>query len=281
MTPLLVDGITVCHFDVKLLNLGIGTIFTYIIGEITEIRTDIGLVMYHRPIESGRVSVLCNTSSVRRRLLQTIKKQTMQLKSMESTLVTHVSSRRLQSSHPDVYGDASGDGSFTLADIIFVQEYYNQAPILGCASSGGDKCTNRSSLSTWQQRQISPVNESGSGARDIPYIIGVFLQRFHFIANSSFVSSGDTLKLQIRLLQKDGKPVTTSNTRVLFVLNSRILLPWTDALYAPSYDVSNAMISVYAGVCKTCAEDGWFAVTAKAVTIKSPIIAQRGSYFII
>jgi hypothetical protein len=263
--------------------LNIGTVITYIIGTINEIRTAFaGLIVQNKPIESGKMSISCNTDSVRRRILQIRNEHMIELDALQLKLGTYTTTRRLHAADSNsmrVYGDASADGRFTLADLIFVQEYYNQAPVLGCASAGGDMCTNRSSLSIWQHAQISPVNESMSGARDIPYIIGVFLQRFHFVTNVSFVSSENTLKLQVRLIQKNGMPVKSLNTRVLFVLNSRYSsLPWIDALHTPSYDSVNALISVYAALCTTCDEDGWFSVTANGVDINTRIIGQQGSY---
>jgi hypothetical protein len=47
--------------------------------------------------------------------------------------------RQLKNEIPQsAYGDATGDGIFSLADLKFVQEYFNQTPILGSQGEVAD-----------------------------------------------------------------------------------------------------------------------------------------------
>jgi hypothetical protein len=50
-----------------------------------------------------------------------------------STIIapTQLSTLHQNETPQSVYGYATGDDIFSLADLIFVQEYFNQAPILG------------------------------------------------------------------------------------------------------------------------------------------------------
>lgn len=124
------------------------------------------------------------------------------------------------------------------------QEYYNGAQILGCPSAGGDLCTNRASLTAWQLAQIAPIGESATGARDIPYIINVFLQKMLFVAGFHVSTGVNTIDVRVRLVDKSNVPVVeASKARVLFVFNTtQTQLPWRNAIES-SYDTGKFLSS--------------------------------------
>jgi hypothetical protein len=229
-----VGGIEVATIKMQAHATGLGVVTSAISGTVSEIRVkDAGIVLNNAAFIVGNVPILIDTGSPvpgARRLVD----------NLESTRRSVVQ----QALPGPAYGDTNGDGVFTLADLIFLQEYYNSATILGCPATGGDVCIPRANIGNWQLQQLAPIGESSTGARDIPYIIGVFLGNLYFVANVSITTDINTIDANVRLVDKNNVPVShPDQARVLYVLNtSQQVMPWKNAVNA-SYDTEKVLSS--------------------------------------
>jgi hypothetical protein len=236
-----------------------GVVATTITGTIVDIRVQEVLenqppILENTPFTAGNIPILADTglpTSGGRRLMSYRRSQ---------------ADRRLQEAiSGTLYGDTNGDGKFALSDLLFIQEYYNLAAELGCPTSGGIACTRRENITLMQLKQLALMGAGTNGARNIPYVIGVFLGNLYFVANVSITSSTDTIDANVRILDQFNAPVSNADQAlILFVFNSlQQNIPWTNAANA-SYDIEKQMSLAYASPCISCSEAGWFNLNAQA-----------------
>jgi len=255
------DGIKVGSFDIIARSVAAGTLNTTISGQIVEVRqANAKVVRSNSPfIAGGELNFDVDTGARRRRrqLLRDFRGKRDE--DDEEWLYGRggPGRRRLLSSPlpGNVYGDSSGDGFFTIADLLFLQQYYAGDSTIGCAAEGGDGCQSRAGLSAWQLQQLQPIGRDGSGARDIPYVVNVFLQRGYFVADTQFAAAENEITLAVRLVGKNNMLVGSPQAgRVLFVLNStQDELPWVNELNQ-TYDYGRGRHMVFADLCGACAD---------------------------
>jgi len=169
-----VDGIKVGSFELRAKNVATGVINSTISGEVVEVRlANVGVVRSNAAfLAGGEVVFDVDTGARRRRhLLQDITGNSNEDYGEWFHNRGTPGKRRLLGAilQGDVYGDSTGDGVFTTADLLFLQQYYDGDETLGCAGEGGDGCQARETLSQWQLQQLMPIGRDESGDRDIPY----------------------------------------------------------------------------------------------------------------
>jgi hypothetical protein len=248
------NGITVATISMKAKTSSSGIVESSIYGFVTEIRASNGILLSNAAFVAGNIPISVDTGAVPtgRRFIQTPKRSPKVLQ------VQPKSSRHLLAEGL-VMGDVSNDQQFTLADLLFIQQYYNAATQLGCVTEGGDGCQSRSELNEWQLKQLAPVGESTTGARDIPYLIGVFLESLYFVTATNIdTAPEDTISVRVSLQDRYGVAAEDPNfTRVLFAFQSvQQSISWNDGVSA-QYDTDKNIHYAY-GVVK----DGWFTLSA-------------------
>lgn len=162
------------------------------------------------------------------------------------------------------YGDANNDGTFDITDYLFAQEFYNGATQLGCPSSGGVGCQQRSSLSAWQDAQLHPVADPNAptGGRDLFYLFNTYSDKLRFAVDIDFRSSPDFLNLGVRLVDRSGAPASATNTRVLFAIKTT-----QRDILGGSYDDATGLLLAYSGVPRA---GGWFTLSTHEVEPSRP-----------
>jgi hypothetical protein len=248
-------GINVAHIGMQGKANGQGILSSWISGTVNEVRAGNGILLSNTVFESGNIPVLVDTGVITpaRRLLATQETVPDSSRKLLSTEVTG-----------PLFGDVNGDEAFTLADLLFIQQYYNSAPTLGCPVDGGDQCQNREDLGPWQLKQLAPIGESTTGARDIPYLIGVFLENLYFVgAVDIFTIPLPVIMMKVRLLDRFSAPINNPATvRVLFALNTvQTNIPWSDGIVG-TYDSDKNIEYAYGTLCLTCPDPGWFIINA-------------------
>ena len=185
-------GVTIASFGMRAKPTQRGTVETLITGSCIEFVRQGGSSTNLTELVAGKIPFLVNTGdSSRRRLLQS---NVAQVVAVAPNLGSDLSATR------SVYGDTNLDGRFSILDILFMLEFFSANAQLGCPVTGGNTCVNRSSLTDWQMQQLTPVGDSSTGGRDIAYLAGVMLGKFHFVANVSIVTSAQKVNVGIRLL---------------------------------------------------------------------------------
>jgi hypothetical protein len=248
------DGIFVATIGMRAKTSNDGIVDSDILGLVTEIRASDGILRSNAAFIAGKIPISVDTGAVAtgRRFIQapTRSPKVLQIQPRSSR---HLLENAL------VMGDTNNDQAFTLADLLFIQQYYNSATQLGCPIDGGDSCQSRSELNEWQLKQLALVGESTTGARDIPYLIGVFLDNLYFVTSTDIDTAAiDTIRVRVSLQDRSGEAAIDPNfTRVLFAFQSvQSNISWNDGVSA-QYDADKSIHYAYGVV-----EDGWFTLSA-------------------
>lgn len=155
------------------------------------------------------------------------------------------------------YGDTNGDTVFDISDYLFAQEYYNDASILGCPSSGGVGCQLRSDITMWQDAQLRPVGDPNAptGGRDLFYLFNTYADKLRFVVDVDFRTSAGFFHFGVKLVDRKGNAASSHDTRVLFAFRSSLQeLQWTGS----RYDAATGLVLYHA---QPAAEgEGWFEV---------------------
>lgn len=267
------DGTVIGTVTLRAASSNNGVVNTPISGIVTEVAVEnLGVIVSSQAFIAGNIPIQADTGNIRRRRRNMLSAEEEENEDEKPRIILPMHKRSLLQFVPYTYGDVDGVSGFNIQDLIFVIEYYNSAPQMGCPAQGGNGCTLRSSLTQQQLAQIKPINESSTGARDIPYLFNVFLGKSHFVADTSFVvPQPNQFILRVRLVDKDGSPVLNtapSVTRILYVLDTtQQSLPWlaNAELASSSYDVGNS--KALATVTTAAGADGWFQLEARATNV--------------
>lgn len=157
----------------------------------------------------------------------------------------------------NTYGDTNGDGSFNVLDYLFAQEYYNNAPNLGCPLQGGIGCQPRSNLSNWQQAQLYPVADPNAptGGRDLFYLFNTLANKLRFVVDIDFQVSENYFYFAVKL----NHPSTAQSNpvRIIFALHVQPANNISSSLNG-YYDQDNTGLIIINATSKM---GGWYSVS--------------------